>query len=71
VFKTLELKSRIRELDKNVRFFVHSTKTKTVKRQIIPGNTESLWTAVKASKDINIYTLLNTLFKNNHELQKN
>jgi hypothetical protein len=36
----------------------------------VPGSCKSLWSGVKASKDINISNLHNTLFKDDQEIKK-
>ena len=49
---TVELKSRIKNLNAEIRSHFHSLKKKAIRQKIIPGNSKSLWNAVNMSKDI-------------------
>lgn len=66
--KSPALKKRIKEIDKELKFFYHKVKVKNVKRIIIPGNSKSLWTAVKAAKDINVSYLPKNMSENGEEI---
>ena len=57
---TFDLKTRIKSLNAEIRNHFHSIKRKDVRKKIIPGNSKSLWDAVKMSKDI----IVNSLPKN-------
>ena len=58
---TLELRNRIRNLNFEIRNHFYSKKRDDVRRQIIPGNSKSLWNAVNMSKDNAIYPLPNLM----------
>ena len=62
------LKARIKELNYNIKFYYHSTKAKEVRRNIIPGNSKSLWSAVKKAKSINFDRLPPTMFSSGVEI---
>ena len=49
---TLELKRRIKQLNAEIKNHFHSEKKKEVRRCILPGNSKSLWNAVKVSKNM-------------------
>ena len=46
-------------------------KSKTVRCNIRPGNSKSLWEAVKLAKDINIPKLPNNMTLNNNKIDRN
>ena len=48
--------------------FYHSLKWKNVRKCIIPGNTSSLWKAVKTAKDVNVNVLPNTMYEAGDEI---
>ena len=52
-----DLKSKISNLDLEVRLYFVNTKRKNVRRGILPGNSKTLWTAVKIAKDINTHSI--------------
>lgn len=54
---TQDLKSKISKLDMEVRLHFVNSKRKNVRRGILPGNTKTLWTAVKIAKDINTHSI--------------
>ena len=54
---------RIKQLNKEIKSHYHKIKLKNVRRSIFPGNTASLWTAVKIAKDVNLSTLPKTLYE--------
>ena len=66
--KSEELKHRIKELDNYIKQFHHNNKAKRVRKAIIPGNTKSLWNAVKIARDVNVSNLPNILYKNGVEI---
>ena len=66
--KTCELKVEIKILDRIIKCYFNETKSKKVRNMIIPGNTNSLWKAVKTAMDCNVSNLPKTLFKNNLEV---
>ena len=64
ITKDDETRSTMKMLDKDIKRFYHETKKNNVRRQIKPGNTETLWKAVKAARDVNISTMPNNLHLN-------
>ena len=48
------LRDRIKNLNIEIKYHFLSLKSCSVRRKIIPGNSKSLWDAVKIAKDINI-----------------
>ena len=48
---TIDLKTRISKLNKEVKSHFYREKTKNVRRGIIPGNSKSLWSAVRVAED--------------------
>ena len=67
---TPALSARIKTLNKEIRDFFQVKKSKKVRKTIIPGNTKSLWTAVKIAKDVNVSHLPETFYENNQEIQR-
>ena len=57
----MDLKSRIKHLNIEIRSYFYSQKQQKIRKQIKPGNTKSLWNAVNASKDIGHSSLLNVM----------
>ncbi len=62
------LKARIVSLDTTIRTHYRTQKRNSVRRVIIPGNTKSLWTAVKIAKDLNNEAIPSPLFHNGEEI---
>ena len=58
----------IKTLNKEIKIFFHKSKSKNIRKGIIPGNTKSLWNAVNKAKDINMSNLPDTLFENKIKL---
>ena len=58
---TLDLRNRIKSLNVEICNHFHSIKRNDVRRRIIPGNSKSLWNAVKLSKDSVIDPLPNIM----------
>ena len=55
-------------LDKKIKSFYFMAKSRNVKRAIVPGNSGSLWKAVKIAKDVNIEPIPATMFENKIEI---
>jgi endonuclease/exonuclease/phosphatase family metal-dependent hydrolase len=70
ILKTNELHQRIKALDYKIKKFFNETKTKRVRKAILPNNTSSLWKAVKLAKDLNVTNLPKTLYENNIKIPK-
>ena len=64
------MKCLLKSLNKEIKSFFISAKSKRVRRNLIPGNTKSLWDAVKIASDINVSGLPDTLYENGIELPK-
>ena len=58
-------------LNKEIKSFFHIQKSNSIRRNIIPSNSKSLWDAVRIAKDKNIQNLPDTLFLNETEIPKN
>ena len=58
------IRNEIKSLNKDIKSFFHKTKAKSIRKTIIPGNSKSLWDAVKKAKDLNTQNLPDTLFLN-------
>ena len=63
-------RQEIKDLNKEIKTFFFKSKSKNVRKGIIPGNSKSLWDAVKKAKDINSNTLPDFLFQNNIKINK-
>ena len=59
-----ELRQRIKVLDKEIRSYFVTMKASHVRRSIIPGNSGSLWKAVKAARDVNSSELPDKMYLN-------
>ena len=59
------LKTKIKDLNIEIKNFFTSQKRLAVRRGITPGNTLSLWSAVKIAKDINVTGLPGVMYLNN------
>ena len=66
---TPELKLRIKGLNKDIKSHHWNEKSKSIRRSIIPGNSESLWKAVKIAKDVNTTNLPQTMFQNENQVE--
>ena len=60
-----ELRNRVKNLNFEISHHFQSLKTQSVRRKITPGNSKSLWDAVKLAKNINIQQMPQKMFKNN------
>ena len=65
-----ELRNRIKNLNVEIKNHFNSKKTCSVRRKIIPGNSKSLWDAVKLAKDVNNPKIPNHMLSNNIEIPK-
>ena len=48
------LSERIKMLDSKIKIYYHGLRRKKVRKDILPGNTKSLWNAVKIAKEHSI-----------------
>ena len=67
---TNEIRDRIKNLNVEIKLHYLNMKRNNMQRMIIPGNSKSLWSAVKISKNINIAKIPENLYLNNIEVQK-
>ena len=58
----------LKQINKDIKVYFHNQKTKSVRRGILPGNSKSLWNAVKTAKDLNSSPLPDILYANNIEI---
>ena len=65
---TTAQKIKIEELNTEINIFFISQKRLAVKRGITPGNTLSLWSAVKIAKDIHVAGFLGVMYLNNSKI---
>ena len=66
---SVTLKTKIKSFDTNIKCHFFQEKRKKVRRGILPGNSKSLWTAVRIAKDQNIESLPKTLYSNGIEIK--
>ena len=69
IVKKSEINTRIKNLNVKIKKKFHLKKSKSVGHNIKPGNSKSLWDAVKTAKDMNIPKLPNVLYHNNLEIK--
>ena len=70
ITKDIEIKTRIKNLNLEIKSHFELLKRKKVRLGIIPGNSKSLWTAVKLAKDLNIQNIPNKMTLSNVEIEK-
>ena len=64
------IRQEIKTLNKEIKSYFHKLKSKNVRKGIVPGNSKSLWDAVKKAKDLNVKNLPDILFKNKIKLSE-
>ena len=64
-------KDLLKSLNKEIKLFFHTQKKKQVRCGILPGNSKSLWDAVRIANDKNVTGLPETLYFEGVELQNN
>ena len=69
--RNLEIKEDIKNLNREIRNFFHTKKNERIRKIILPGNTQSLWKAVKVSKDVNTSSLPSSMHEENVEIGEN
>ena len=62
--KTDTIRNRIKNLNVEIKRHFLIKKTKSIRRKITPGNSKSLWDAVKIAKDVNNPKLPKSMFHN-------
>ena len=63
-----DLQIKIKALNKEIKFNLKNLKTKKVRQGIIPGNSKTLWNAVKKAKDLNISSIPDKLTLNSVQI---
>ena len=58
---TLDLKHRIKNLNTEIKTYFYSEKRSKIRKNLIPGNSKSLWKAVSAAIDVGSVTLPHTM----------
>ena len=66
-----ERTDRIKRLNKDIKNHFNTKMKKNVRRSIVPGNTQSLWRAVKVAKDTNTNELPNAMYRDGTLIEKN
>ena len=61
---------RINQLNSEIKLHFHGQKTMSIRRKILPGNSKSLWDAVKIAKNINIPTIPEKMYYENTMISK-
>ena len=69
--KTNELRNQIKILNIEIKRHFQIKKSNSIRRKIIPGNTKSLWDAVKIAKDSNKPKLPVSMSYNNQNVNRN
>jgi hypothetical protein len=63
-------KEKLRQADHEIKSFFYNLQSNKVRKAIMPGNTRSLWNAVKIAKDTNTNELPKTIFRDSHEINE-
>ena len=61
-------RNELKSLNKDIKKFFHIKKTNRIRNGILPGNSKTLWNAVKLAKDMNANSLPEILYENNVEI---
>ena len=65
---SISTRQEIKTLNKEIKSHFHKLKTNNVRKGIKPGNSKSLWDAVKKAKDCNVNSIPDTLFLNGNKV---
>ena len=68
ILKTNALRDRIKNLNVEIKRHFLIKKRNSIRRKIVPGNSKSLWEAVKIAKDSNKPKIPNTMFLNTTQI---
>ena len=63
------LRDRIANLNFEIKLHFATLKSNSIRKKIIPGNSKTLWDAVKIAKNVNIPTIPNNMTLNNNPIQ--
>ena len=61
---SLGARTELKILNKEIKKYFYHSKATSVRRGIMPGNSKSLWEAVRISKDINSSMIPDEMFQN-------
>ena len=67
-FLLTNTRQEIKSLNKDIKSYFNQIKSKNVRRGIKPGNSKTLWEALKKAKECNIEMLPDTLFYRNTKI---
>ena len=62
------LNEKIKDLNKDIRKHFYNKRKQNIRRKIIPGNSKSLWDAVKTAKDIELDAIPDKIYFDNIEI---
>jgi hypothetical protein len=68
--KCIQTKNQVKILDKEIRSHFNISRTNNVRKAITPGNTKSLWQAVKIARDVHTSNYPNEMFASNVQVPK-
>ena len=63
-------RSKLKDLNKEIKCYFFNQKSKSIRRNIVPSNSKSLWDAVRIAKDMNISNLPDIFTLNEIEIAK-
>ena len=66
----MEKIQKIKAPNKDLKTYYHTVKSTNVRRNVMPGNSASLWKAVKIAKDQNVSTMFNVIKENGIEIPR-
>ena len=69
--QNIEVRSVIKQLNKDIKVFFFKQKQTQVRRGILPGNSKSLWDSVKIAKGVNIPSLPDNMSLNDNLIKNN
>ena len=68
--KSPEIRERVKALNVEIKSYFSNKKNEQVRRTIKPGNSQSLWKAVKIAKDVNLDSLPKSMYESNIEIPR-
>ena len=66
-----DTRTEIKTLNKEIKHYFYQHKGNTIRRNILPGNSKTLWDAVKTAKDINQTSLPEEMIFNQIKVDPN
>ena len=67
---TQEKRDLLKSLNKEIKAYFLNIKSMRVRRNLVPGNSKSLWDAVKVASDVNVSGLPETMYQDGVELER-